>query len=98
MRRRDAEREIRKWKKHFRILANRDIEFDNDGEYEAQSNHGTLGSVIYDYPGVPPEDFIFHEMCHVCMAVIRHMKAPKEKRQAEELFIQDLCVAMFKEP
>ena len=70
-----------------------------------QCNHGFINgkkrAVIYDLPswdGVEgtPKDYIFHELLHLCMAAVMHA-TKKERREAEETLVQDLCKILIKE-
>ena len=38
-----------------------------------------------------PEDYILHEILHICMMEIENKETYKERRDAEELFVRDLC-------
>lgn len=86
--------EIEVYKKHFRILINWDIKFEDDGVYYGQccAVKETRKAAIYPYDKYikTPDDYIFHEIIHICMKEIR-IGVYKERREKEELYIQDLC-------
>jgi hypothetical protein len=42
-----------------------------------------------------PEDYILHELLHICMIEIENKKTYKEQRAAEELFVRDLCTVIY---
>ena len=84
--------EINELRQHFRILQGWEISLNNDSKYKAQmcANVQKKMAVIYGWPDDEvPEDYILHELMHICLRVIHHPKG--YKREAEELFIQDVC-------
>jgi len=42
-----------------------------------------------------PEDYILHELLHICMLEIENKETYKEQREAEELFVRDLCTVIY---
>jgi len=88
------------WQPKFRLLEGWNIDFD-DGIYTGQSAHGVkkkLGT-IYDWgSGRMPKDYIFHEILHFAMAVVREAKPYLKRREAEEILVQDLSQIMLALP
>jgi len=87
---------IEKLQAKFRILKDWIIVRDNDGEYTGQvhCNWKERKAVICPWgAGEEPDDYILHEILHICMGEISYnQKLYKKRREAEELFVQDLCM------
>jgi len=87
--------EINKFKKYFTILKDWKIVYNISTEYTGRC-YGvakTKQAEIYPYSSTDekqPLDYIFHEIVHICIKEITY-GTNKEKREKEELFIQDLC-------
>ena len=87
--------EIAFWKSQFQILEKYKITYRKDGDFYQGCFHHKNGkqSHIFHWGRgrVPiPKDYIYHEILHICINAIQ--KAPKkERREKEELFVQDLC-------
>ena len=98
MTKRDADRQIKKWKKKLRLLKGWKIVFNRRSKYKGQCSIGMQGrkQIIYDWGyGKAPKDYILHEMLHCCARIIREEKVYKLRRDKEEVFVQDLCLIIF---
>ena len=93
-----AFKEISYWQPKFRLLKDWVIDFDTESEYKDQCSYGVKEkeAVIYDWSaGRMPKDYIFHEMVHIAMAVVRETKHYSRNREAEEILVQDLSKIMI---
>lgn len=85
---------IKKWQGRFQILKDWEINFENDGKYYDQCsfNNKTKKAAIYPFCGEESklDHYVFHEMLHICQCALRR-GSTKERREKEELYIQDLC-------
>jgi len=87
--------QIKLWQSKFRILKDWDIQYSDDNDWTGGCNFGTNKAEIFPWgQGEVPNDYIFHEIIHICLGAIRNNNTIKEKREAEELFVQDLCIIM----
>jgi hypothetical protein len=87
-------KELNYWKSKFRILDKWNIRLLDDDAYTGMCgfNIKTKAADIYPWgDNKEAEDYILHELLHICMAELRSLKSYKKKREAEELFVQDLC-------
>ena len=88
------QRELARLCQALRILDGWKIRLVASDKYSAQVTHDSRRNraTIYDWPGGRPQarDFILHEVLHPALRAIAAVRG-KERRQAEEEFIQDLC-------
>ena len=86
---------IEYWQSKFRILDEWTIVAQKDGEYTGQVhlNASDKKAIICPWGvGKEADDYILHELLHICMSEILYNRKPyREQREAEELFVQDLC-------
>jgi len=94
--------QIRYWKKRFRVLKSWRIYFAPKAKYKGQSalNSEKKTCTIYDLDSWGgkkgmPEDYIFHELLHVAWREVQSCKRYKEKREKEEMLVQDICKIML---
>ncbi|MCK5615196.1 hypothetical protein KAR91_75735 [Candidatus Pacearchaeota archaeon] len=80
----------------FRILDGWKIHWVEEEEYKGHCciNEELKIADVYEYGENEPEDYIFHEIVHICMKEVNH-GIYKERREKEELFVQDLCTIIF---
>jgi hypothetical protein len=86
---------IKKYQPLFRILKDWKIKYEDDGKYYDQcgTSYGKIRKASI-YPvsmETDMDDYVYHEILHICQAELRKGKYP-EKREKEEMFVQDLCV------
>jgi len=85
---------IKKYQPKFKILKDWEIKFEDDGKYYDQCsfNNKTKKASIYPFCGEDSklDHYVFHEMLHICQCALRR-GTTAERREKEELFIQDLC-------
>ena len=93
--------QIRYWKKQLRVLKSWRIYFAPKAIYKGQCcvNEEKKRCTIYDLPDWDgkkgmPEDYILHELLHVAWREVKSKKKYKEKREAEETLVQDICSIM----
>ena len=88
-------KELYKYKGYFRVLEHWDFVWISGSEYKGQitPNVRTKTAYVYEYGEDEPDDFIFHEMLHVCLREIRSGTS-KEQYEKEEMLVQDLCKLM----
>ena len=92
--------------RRFRILKDWEIKQSRSKKYLAQSSAfpDTKTATIYQwgdmYREKQPCDYIFHEVLHIAFRALEHMdkRKPKEKRQAEEELVQDICSFIRNKP
>jgi len=92
-------KKIKYWQSKFRILENWAITSEEDGKYTGQVHLNTEDKEAcicpWDTNEEEPEDYILHEILHICMIEIENKETYKEQREAEELFVQDLCTIIY---
>jgi len=93
--------QIRFWKGQFRVLKSWRLYFSTESTFKGQCHHNIerKTATIYGWSshknaGMMPKDYIFHEVIHIAQTAIRGHKKYRDKRKAEELFVQDLCRLM----
>lgn len=85
---------INESQKQFRILSDWNIQMEDDGVYYSQCvfDSEKKKAVIYPYHEEEiPSDYFIHEMMHIGMEEIRSTENMYERKEKEELFVQDLC-------
>jgi hypothetical protein len=99
---------LKNLKKHFRCLAGWDIRMDQDKTKKGVSWGGMKGKKfttglwaigLWDrQKGLQPPDYILHEVLHAAIFSVSRMdgRSMKEKIQAEEMLVQDLCSLIMK--
>ena len=88
---------IEKYQSFFRVLKDWKIEYKDDGIYYDQCATNANKKSAWIYPVSVDTDFndyIFHEILHICQTEIRKGKY-MDRREKEELFVQDLCKIMY---
>ena len=88
---------IKKYQSMFRILTKWKIEYIDDGTYYDQCATHSTKRIAGIYPvsvNTDFDDYVFHEILHICQTEIRRGRY-KDKREKEELFVQDLCKIMY---
>jgi len=92
-------KQIKYWKKKLRILKSWRIYFDPKSEYKGQVhlNNKKKTCTIYDLRGWKdekgmPSDYIFHELLHTAMREMRSKRSHREKVNAEEILVRDICM------
>jgi hypothetical protein len=96
-----ALKEISYWKPRLRLLDRWSIDFYKESPYTGQCSFGVENKegAIYDWgKGRMPKDYIFHELLHMAMAVVRESKTDSERRENEEILVQDLSQVMLSLP
>ena len=90
--------EIKYWQSKFRILIDWDIKYEESSDYVEQCNVNAEKKTAIIYPG-KKSDYIYHEILHICQAHLRHLWGGDYKiyREAEEQYVQDLCVIQIAE-
>jgi hypothetical protein len=91
------ERLIPRYQKMFRILEKWDIQYEDDGVYGDQCWHNNKTRIARIYPVTVEtniDDYVFHEILHICQSELR-IGGYKNKREKEEMFVQDLCKIMY---
>lgn len=86
------------WKRKFRILKDWNIELVNYDNYTGTCgiNNETKYAEIFPWgEGIEEKDYLLHELIHICISHIESRKTYKERRTAEELFVQDLCLLII---
>ena len=90
--------QIRFWKKQFRVLDSWRFYFAPKSEYKGQAHvhYKKKTCTIYDLPSWNgkkgmPKDYILHEVLHVAQRAVTGHRKHKDKMEAEELFVQDIC-------
>ena len=100
---RNPQNEINYWQSKFRILRGWQIEYDNTSQYKREvtrAKNKRLATIYGWGVGHPSKDYIFHEVLHLCQYEIRDAKDYKDRRELEEMYIQDVCKVfrkLFKE-
>lgn len=82
----------------FRILNKWKIEYIDDGKYYDQccTHHRKRIAGIYPISvETDIDDYVLHEILHICQKELRKGKY-MDRREKEELFVQDLCQIIFK--
>jgi hypothetical protein len=80
------------WQSKFRILKDWTIVKQKDDEYTGQVHCDWKARKAVICPwgsGEEADDYELHEILHICMGEIMYNRKPR--REAEELFVQDLC-------
>lgn len=82
---------------HFRIICDYKIEYDYNSKYKLQCNinfdkkEATIFGIDKFYnKEVDKEDYILHEILHICMKEILEETDYSKRREKEEMFVQDL--------
>jgi hypothetical protein len=91
---------IEYWQSKFRILKGWSIVTEEGEEYRGQVHLNADNRKAYVCPWESeeePEDYILHEILHICMIEIEKGETHKERRRAEELFVRDLCTIIYDE-
>lgn len=87
--------EVGHWQSKFKILKGWAIEYTKDDEYTGQVHLDPSNKKADICPwgsGEEASDYILHELLHICMRCISDQNTYKKRREAEELFVQDLCI------
>lgn len=95
----DPQSEIDYWQSKFRILKDWKIRYQPDEKYKREVCHSFKNKKagITDWGrGRPAKDYIFHEMLHICQCEISNTKEYYDRRELEELYIQDLSLIFRK--
>jgi len=102
----EVNKRINKLKSNFRLLKNWKITHYNDGRYYAQCdwNKDKRIGIIYEYADnfdLEPDDYILHELLHLCFVELRKGRKKDgtrglREREKEEIFVQDLCKLIYK--
>lgn len=83
----------------FRILDDWFIEYDpkNKMKAECSFNEKTKKATIYAFGKREiPKDYIYHEMLHIAFAAVKSIKKHNDKREAEEILVQDICASKIR--
>lgn len=88
---------IKKYQDQFRILKNWKISMVDGTVYYNQCSVNTDNreAAIYTRTSIIDDidEYIFHEMLHICQFELK-IGEYKERREKEELYVQDLCVIL----
>ncbi len=83
-------------RQHFRILQDWVFTDGNNPQYFASINVHPSESkvVIYPYGDGEPDDYVLHELLHICILALHRIKKNESHatyRESEEQFVQDVC-------
>jgi len=85
---------IPKYQNMFRILDKWKIVYEDDGVYGDQCCHNGTKRIATIYPvtvKTDMDDYVLHELLHICQCELRKKSKYLVKRKKEEMFIQDIC-------
>lgn len=88
---------IQELQSRFRILEDWMIEYDSAEDYSGSCSVGIecRTASIYQPPKtVDLRKYVLHELLHIAFAEVRRYENYKERRAAEEMLVQDLCMLM----